>query len=242
MYPSYQNQIKPVMKQKVCMVISLPLKGILAVLCILLLNTPVSKLTAQETVEKKTVVYPSFGLGIGFFYPKDVNDYIQNEFDQLGYTEQVNTSMYMFMEVHGGITFRMKRVDITGSLEYDFAPKLVVVTGGGSNITYVYSRISPLVTANYYIPVKSGKHAFFIGGGVNYSFMKFKNFSASNPGLKLQAGFSMQLGKFNMQPYAAFNMVKATDSSHPEWGDFELSYTGGQIGIILSFHKRMLFN
>jgi hypothetical protein len=216
------------------------MKGkLLQLVMIIALMLPVSILQSQESSTRSTAVYPTFGFGIGFFYPSDVNDYIQYEIDDLGYTDQYNTSLYMYLEIKGGLTFRMKKMDISGSLEYCIAPKWVVVTGGGSNLTYSYTRLSPVITANYYIPLKSGRHAFFLGGGVHYNIMKFKKFSASSPGFKLQAGFSLQMGKFNLQPYVAFNYVKATDSSDQVWGDFDMDYTGGQIGIMLSFHPRI---
>jgi hypothetical protein len=196
-------------------------------------------LKSQESPSKSLLVYPSFGFGIGFFYPKDVNDYIKEEIIS-GYGSTVNTDLYMYLEIKGGITFRLKNVDFNAMLEYDIAPKYVVVSGGGDNFSFAFTRIAPEISANYYIPGESGKNAFFIGGGVNYSFMSFKEFKASNPGFKLQAGYSMQFGKFNMQPYLAFRYVKATDtSSDVNWPKFNLDYTGGQIGIILSFHQRM---
>jgi hypothetical protein len=205
--------------------------GLFAALILTCLN-----LKSQDSTAKSLTVYPTFGLGIGFFYPEDVNQYIEDEI-VAGYGSSYNTNMYMYLEVKGGVTFRLKQVDFSALLEYDIAPKFVMVSDG-DNFSYTFSRISPEISANYYIPSRSGKNAFFIGGGVNYSFMTFKEFSASNPGFKIQLGYSMQMGKFNLQPYGAFRYVKATDSSSsdPVWDNFELSYTGGQIGVLLSFH------
>jgi len=203
---------------------------------IILLILPSIVLHSQESSTGSGAFYPSFGVGFGFFYPGDVNDYIQNEMDELGYIEEYNTDMYLYLEIRGGLTYRIKNFDFNGFLEYDIAPKWIMVEGGGDDLSYSYSRISPLISVNYFIPVGSGKHAFFLGGGVNYSFMKFKEYSASNPGFKLQAGFSLQFGKFNMQPFGAFNYAKATDTSDPDQGDFELNYTSGQIGVNFSFH------
>jgi hypothetical protein len=197
---------------------------------------------AQESSPKNQMIYPTIGVGIGFFYPEDVNNYIK-DFITAGYTT-VNTELYMYLEVKGGLTFRLKNVDFTAALEYDIAPKYVVVDVGG-NISYSYSRVAPEISANYFIPNKSGKNAFFIGGGISYSFMKFKEFSASNPGFKIQTGYSLQFNKINIQPYIAFRYVKATDNGITDIdtlpGSFDLSYTGGQIGILISFHPRMLY-
>jgi hypothetical protein len=142
-------------------------------------------LKSQETPSKSLSVYPTFGFGIGFFYPKDVNDYIKEEIVS-GYSSTVNTDLYMYLEIKGGITFRLKNVDFNALLEYDIAPKVVMVSDGGDNFSFAFNRISPEISVNYYIPTGSGKNAFFIGGGVNYSFMSFKEFKASNTGFKLQ--------------------------------------------------------
>ncbi len=190
-------------------------------------------LTAQESGSKTSALYPSFGIGIGFFYPSDVNDYIDAD---LSSYVTVNEDMYMYLEVKGGLTYRLKNVDFSGMLEFDVGPK---VTTGDETITYFYTRIAPEISVNYYISTGSGKNAFFLGGAVSYGFLKFEDFSASAPGFKAQVGYSMQFGKFNMQPYVAFRYNKATDDL--DIGSFDLDYTGGQIGLIFSFHPGILY-
>ncbi len=187
------------------------------------------------------LVYPTFGIGIGFFYPQEVNDYIQEDLLASYYT--VNADIYMYLEIKGGITYRLKNIDFNALLEYDMAPKFVTVTNGSDNLSFSYNRLSPEISTNFYIPGKSGRNAFFIGAGVNYSFLKFKEFSASAPGFKVQLGYSMQFKNINMQPYGAFRYTKATDSE-ARWGVMDehegitLDYIGGQIGVIFSFHKK----
>lgn len=200
---------------------------------------------AQDENTKSFMVYPSFTIGIGFFYPGDVNEYIEKIIAPV-YTDITNEELYMYYEFRGGITYRLKNFDFAASLEYDIAPKIVFVVNGG-NITYSYSRIAPEISADYFIPNSTGKHAFFLGGGINYSFMKFKEFSASAPGFMVRGGYSMQFKKFNLQPYAQFRYVKATDQSDflvyemIEKSSFDLSYTGFQIGAIISLHSRLLY-
>ena len=198
-------------------------------------------LFSQDKVAKTSAFYPSFGLGIGFFYPSDVNDYIDLDMAYQGVEGTFNTDLYMYLEVKAGLTYRMKSFDLTGGIEYDVAPKYVVVEGGSSgSLTYFYHRVSPEISANYYISNKNGKNAFFIGGGFNYSFLSFEESNASAPGFKVQLGYSMQFGKFNLQPYGAFRYTKATDSS-TGIGDFVMDYTGGQIGVNMSFHPLILY-
>jgi hypothetical protein len=241
---SYQIPKTKFMKTNELVIAISFLKKLSKLALITALILPGLSLKSQESSSKALAVYPTIGFGIGFFYPKDVNKFIEDEITS-SYTSTVNTELYMYYEIKGGVTFRLKNVDFSGLLEYDIAPKFVIVKGGGDNITYGFSRFSPEISTNFYIPNKTGKNAFFIGAGVNYSFMKFKDFSASNPGFKLQAGYSLQFGKLNLQPYAAFRYVKAIDSSDVVWGtddehsNFELNYTGGQIGVVLSFHPRI---
>jgi len=71
--------------------------------------------------------------------------------------------------------------------------------------------------------------------------MKFEEFSASSPGFRLQAGFSLQFGTFNLQPFGAFNYASATDTDNQDWEDFNLNYTNGQIGVNFSFHPKINF-
>jgi hypothetical protein len=192
----------------------------------------------QDAPAKSSMIYPTIGLGIGFFYPQDVNDYIKSDLSSMGYTA-LNEDLYMYLEIKAGVALRLKKVDFNLALEYDLGPKVVV--GGDETFTYGFNRISPELSFNYYIPNNSGKNAFFIGAGFHYSFMKFEEFSGSAPGFKAQLGYSLQFSKFNLQPYLAFRYAKSTDTSTNFGSDFDLDYTGGQIGVVLSFHKRMLY-
>jgi hypothetical protein len=216
-----------------------------AFLAITLLFAISSSIQSQDSSEKSFLVYPTLGLGIGFFYPGDVNDYIEEEINA-GMSSSYNTEIYAYLEVKGGITFRLKNVDFSALLEFDISPKFVTVSGG-DDISYAFTRVAPEISANYYIPNKTGRNAFFIGAGVSYGFLDFRDFAASAPGIKLQAGYSMQFGKFNLQPYGCFRYTKATDSSGAIWGtmdqhvEIDLDYTGGQIGVIMSFHPKMSY-
>ncbi len=209
---------------------------LLQLLLVVSLLVPEMAVQSQETTAKTNAVYPTFGVGIGFFNPEDVNEYIKYSLPS-GYISEFGTEdIFMLIDLHAGITFRMKRFDVSAMLEYDIAPKFIIIEGA-DNQTYVFSRVAPGITANIYIPVGTGRHALFLGGNVNYSFMSFKDFRASSPGFKIQAGFSMQFGNFNLQPFGAFNYASGTDSDNSAWGkDFILNYTNGQVGVYLSFH------
>jgi hypothetical protein len=188
-----------------------------------------------KSQESAIMVYPLFGLSVGVFNPGDVNDYISSDLSNVSVSSGFK-DIVAYYEVQGGLTLRIKWLDVSGFFQYATAPKWIIITNG-ENRTYFFNRTTFGVTSNIYFPLKTGRNAFFLGGGVNYNIMKFEEFSASAPGFRIQAGVSMQFGKFNLQPYLAYNHSKATDTP----ANFELDYTGGQIGIYFSFHKGMKF-
>lgn len=212
-------------------------------LLIAYLAIPGISVHSQESSSGSFGVYPTFGFGFGFFYPKDVNKTIDDIIDVGGYLIETGTqNIFMFYDLHAGLTFRIKRFDISALFEYDIAPKWIFASGG-EDLSFYFSRLAPGVMANLYVPVGSGKHAFFLGGGVNYSIMNFKvkigseeyKPDGSTVGFKAMLGFSLQFGKFNLQPYLAFNYAKATTAE--EFGNMDLDYTNGQLGLNFSFHR-----
>lgn len=199
----------------------------------ILLFCTCNMLVAQETSSGKMRVYPSIGIAAGFFNPGDVNDYIAASAGAMS-TEFGTTDMFVNYEIKGGVTFRLKHVDFSGDLAFGVAPKWIIVTNG-SNMNYYFTRISPGISANYYMPMKSKRMEFFLGGGVQYHFMKFEDIKGHTPGFTLRAGISMQFGKFNMQPNVSF-LYARTDDTNLMRNGFILNYTSGLIGIIMSFH------
>jgi hypothetical protein len=202
-------------------------------LFVLILFFKMASLNSQESSVK---FFPSFGISYGFFYPKDVNAFIKNDLSSHNLITQSGvTDIFSYFEFRGGLTLKMKRVDINGIGEYAISPKIVMVTNGSSQ-TYNFSRTTVGAVSDFFIPLgSSGKSSFFFGGGILYNFMKFESYNASSPGFRLQAGVSLQFGKFNLEPNLAFTYGKATN--HMTHNDFIMNYTGGQISLIFSFHK-----
>lgn len=205
---------------------------------ILVLFCYVASLNAQSSNTANFAVYPGFGIGFGFFYPKDVNEYIENDLPAMDY--QIGFSdMIMYFEGHVSLTFKIKWIDITSIVEYAIAPKYITVSGSSEgDYFYSFGRLSPGVLANFYFPIGSGKHALYAGGGAQYHFMKFEDYNGNNIGFRLNAGISLQFRNFNLQPYVAFNIANAKDE---EVENFNLNYTGGQIGVNLSFHRPVAY-
>ena len=192
-------------------------------------------MNAQEGITKKSAFYPGIGIGFGFFYPKGVNEFISN--DLSSYYQQLGTfDMFMYYEVNGFLTYRMKWFDVTALAEYAIAPKFILISNTSEMITYGYSRFSPGMLANFYVPMGSGRHAVMLGGGAQYHFMRFKEFKGNNIGFRLQAGVSLQFGKLNLQPLLAFNLANVNDGMLVNGKLYDLNYTGGQLGINVSIH------
>ncbi len=205
---------------------------------IFILFSYVASLNAQSSNTANFAVYPGFGIGLGFFYPKDVNEYIENELPtsdyQIGFTDII-----MYFEGHVSLTFKIKWIDITSLIEYAIAPKYITVSGSSEgDYFYSFGRFSPGILTNFYFPFGSGKHALYAGGGVQYHFMNFEEYEGSTFGFRLNAGISLQFGKFNLQPFVAFNIANAKDE---EVETFNMNYTGGQIGVNLSFHRPVAY-
>lgn len=190
----------------------------------------------QNEAGSSHAVYPVFGVGFGFFGPGDVNDYIEEDLGSYA-IEYGTKKIFAYYELHAGLTFRTSKIDFTALFEFAMAPKLILVTGSDDNISYFFNRLSPGTIFNYYIPVGSGRNNMFIGGGVHYHFMRVEDFKSGNVGFRIQAGVDLTFGRFNLQPYGAFQYAKAQDkNSSMYYESFELNYTGGQIGVFLSFH------
>jgi hypothetical protein len=191
----------------------------------------VFSMQSQESILK---LYPSFGVSFGFFNPKNVNNYIKYDLSNNNVITSTTSNMFSYYEGQGGLTLKLKFIDIRGFAEFATAPKLIIVTNGDSR-SYFFNRTTLGASADFFIPLGTSKHSLFFGGGLTYNFLKFEGFRASDPGFRIQAGASLQFGKFNLQPYARFNYAKAEDKL--SLGHFDLNYTGGQIGFIFSFHR-----
>jgi hypothetical protein len=196
--------------------------------CLVILSFT-ARLNAQDY--KKFAFGPGFGIGIGGFNPVGVNEYIDR--DLTNYIT-INTDLYMYETANFFLNFKFKWFDVTPLVEYAIGPKIVV----GGNGNYFFNRLSPGVLADFFIPMgRSGKNAFFIGGGAQLHMMSFEGYEGQTIGYRAQMGFDIQFGKSNVQPYLAFNLAKATDVIFSNTSNRDLDYTGGQIGVNFSFHK-----
>ena len=129
-------------------------------------------LQAQWDIDKSSGLYPGFGIGLGVFYPEDVNNYIEADIPSNIITSYGTTDLYMYEELHAFLTYKIKWIDITGIMEYALGPKWIVISGS-TNLFYNFRRISPGLLVNFYFPTGTGRHAIYLGGGAQFHFMKF---------------------------------------------------------------------
>jgi hypothetical protein len=203
------------------------------VLIFFFLTVCLSATTLHAQNFKKFAFGPGLSINVGVFNPEEINQYIATALND--YTIVFgNTDLIMYYELSGCLNFKTRWVDVSPTFTYAIAPKIIV----GAQSFY-FTRISPGVLANFFIPTgMSGKTALFIGGGIQYHMMKFEEYEGNNIGFKVQLGYDLQFGNFNMQPVLAFNIATAAGQipQYPS-STLDMNYTGGQIGINMSFHK-----
>jgi len=209
----------------------LNLKLVATIISLLLLSTKV----IQATEPDDRVLFGGFGIGIGIFYPQDINQYIEDQ-----------TSQYIFSYGFAGmisnyygrasLNYRpIGLLEISAFVELGWAPKFILIN---SEDFYYYSftRFSPGLAPKVHIPFGTGRHSFFIAPGITYNFLVFKEHQDNSfesktncLGWRVQVGFHLDLKKINIQPYAGLNFAKGT-----AYG-FTLSYTSSLLGIDLVF-------
>jgi hypothetical protein len=188
---------------------------------------------SQNSEEKRVFIKPGISLGLGVFYPKEINDYIEADLSNY-ITSNENMYINFFLRGSFGIQFS-KMFVLEPVVEFAIAPKIVI----GADKSYIFGRVSPGVLANLHVPVGKRRNTFFLGGGALYHHMWFKDFSGGTIGPAFQAGFSMNFGKsLNPEVFAGFNYAKAQgkDKSLGSMSPgLELSYTDFHLGIRINF-------
>jgi hypothetical protein len=194
---------------------------------------------SQNNDDKKVIVKPGISLGFGIFYPKEINDYIEN--DLSGYIA-TNENLYLNLFLRGSLGIHLaKFIALEPVAEVAIAPKIVI---GAGNKSLIFGRVSSGVLADFYIPMGSGRNSFMLGGGALYHYMWFKDYSGSTIGPAIQAGISLNSGKsFNPEIFAGVNYAVAKGKYRGSLFDqplylpleLELSYTDFHIGVRFNF-------
>lgn len=192
-----------------------------------------TSLKAQD--DAKFAVGPGLSINVGYFNPEGPNAYITEALSNYTILFGV-TDLLLYYEVSGFLNFKSKWFDVSPTFVYAISPKIIA----GAEDFY-FTRMSPGCLANFFIPVGfKGKNAVFIGGGVQYHMMKFEGFEGNHLGYRAQVGFDLQFGNFNLQPVIAFNIANVPNGIMVNETMYDLNYTGGQIGVNMSFHKPVM--
>jgi hypothetical protein len=214
-------------------------KNIILIFVVFWFCQPLFSQTENNFVEKQNTngsVRFGIGIGIGFFYPSAVNDRIKEE----NLNIDVSTGfedIVMNLDLRASLTFKVKpNIDLSLVGEYAWGPKFFIVIGADSRYFH-FDKFSPLVIAKFHKPIKSGRHSIFFAPGISYNFMKFTDYNkdvakGNALGGRAEIGYSFNFGRMSMQPFILFDYAKAVDKS---LNDFELNYSGGQIGIDFCF-------
>jgi hypothetical protein len=202
---------------------------------------------------RRNLVLLGPGLGFGCFYPKDVNDYIENWTDLQGATLESGFTAMVF-NIVPKVAFSyapIEYVQIQVVGEIGWAPKILAIAGGDTGVFH-YMRYSLGGTINGHLPLKGGKLSVLIGAGGLFSWLRFESFGAATPGVRGLVGLRMFLEKLVPEVFLEFNWIKDnSDEKHlvPErvrsadgsftdqvsYKQLEMSYTGITLGVNFYF-------
>ena len=163
------------------------------------------------------------GFSYGFFYPIDVNEYIENM-----YTNYITTNTEIYMN----FSFRLvagvmvnKNIGVRGQLSASFAPKVVV----GADDFYSLNRYAPGAGMDFFIPLDNNANSLFGGITADLSFMSFEGYKSTGIGYQLRGGMRWA-GTGN----GFFDFFGAIDLAKHKTNALELpylSYNGVQLGV-----------
>lgn len=219
------------------------MKKAISLICILTLSITVfgsiyEPPTSMNLIRPQTNTF-GFGasIGIGFFYPTDVNNYILNKLESENpYDIFYNTSIYEFINIGAVATFRpMKNIRINANGELGYAPKFII-----NYDKFNLGRLSLGFDTYFNKPIGSTKQSFIFGAGPYFHHMYFENFSANKLGLRIiPFGAALQFGGFQPQILLGCDLfakktARAVDYTGFE-NDLDLSYNGGFLRINLCF-------
>ncbi len=178
------------------------------------------------------------GFGLSFFYPTEVNDYLEYWVDRIPYAETSEgstTAMVLALQPKLAITFApIEYVQIQLVGEIGWAPKVMAVIGGDSE-SFHFTRFSVGGTVAGHLPLRNGKSSISLGAGALFNVLKFRSLQEVAPGYRGVFGFRFYTRRaFTPEIFVEFNWIKAdtgrdpTESIPGEIGN--LSYISGTIG------------
>jgi hypothetical protein len=202
------------------------------------INVQAENLLKSTNQDKQRLFYFAPSIGFGFFYPTEVNDYIESQYDIT-----INGSMYVYYHVGANGAFFFSRLfELQLGAEIAGSPKFAFVDDDVDY--YGYRRITPNAKFNFHIPA-GRKLSVILGAGVSYSTLRFKapheTITNNDLGYSLQTGVKIQFKRnFAYAPTLVFNGIKAkADPEINNMGfitrDIDLSYIGVQLNNVIYF-------
>jgi hypothetical protein len=206
-----------------------------------------------QAQQKGMSLFVGPGLGLGFFNPSDVNQYMENWLDSQGsYSVQEGFSgMVLNVVPRISVSFApIKYLQLQAVGELGWGPKIVMVQNGESEF-FNFMRYSVGLMVNGHLPLGNDRYSIYLGGGVLHHWMAFKDYDGSGLGYRGQLGIRFLGRRLIPELYVAFDYATAStgmplnagkitrsDGSvamGPATGEMKLDYTGVTLGAIFYF-------
>lgn len=198
----------------------------------------------QDRGPKWMSVFLGPGLSFGFFYPADVNSYMEAWVDRQGTVVSQSGFTGMFLNLVPRVTFEFLPLPYLGIQavgEVGWGPKILSVSGGDSEF-FNFMRYSGGGGVNGYLPLKQGSMALLAGGAVLYHHMDFDGYAKGTVGFRGKLGLRIYNRRFTPEIVVAFDWARAElDRGDPHdparsRGPAALNYTGVLIGANFYFN------
>jgi hypothetical protein len=193
-------------------------------------------LPEEEKKAANTKVFASFHVTLGFVSPDDVNEYIQNEIDNIApggvFFQQGTPSISVACSFNFALIYRPKNnFQFSLPIEYGTAPKTITIDR--TTLTFNMNRFSIGSFATYRF-FNQADNALYAGAGLLYHNMGFKSSSASKLGPRFEFGYTT----FRMRSDLEFFVLAdvANGKTKDSFGSVEsIDFTGFYFGTRIIF-------
>lgn len=201
--------------------------------------TPMAAGPGYRPSSMRKWLFIGVGMNLGFFYPKDVNDYLDALETQQG-GDPRDSNILVSFGGHLKVSFRLMeylRIHVVG--DFDFAPSSVTTKG----VKLVLLHISPGLELTAHLPLGRRRlSSLFAGVGVLYHWMQLPKhkIEAGTAGFRAMLGWSLYAGRSMVSVALIFDYAKAKTREAVSLGEFYrdpmvLSYTSGMVSVTYHF-------
>jgi len=203
--------------------------SILTVFLFFALTTFTQNINSVEQIFDK--VNFGFGGGYGIIYPKDLNDFLGDAFDNAYFTDGFPEIIFY---LNGNVNlqyFVNKNFEICSQFTGCWAPKFI---SGVTPDYYYITAVSPGLNANYhFLSKKKPYNSVFVGAGINYNFLTFKfddlKVKGNTPGVLIQFGMMSTIsGSTPIKNSLSYRYIKTDNIKSNTYYNYlyELSFSG----------------